>query len=61
MMTQVNSKSAVCMNTVADREEVHELSACELGMISGGFVTGPLASQPTLRLVTGSDANTHTD
>jgi hypothetical protein len=61
MIRQVNSESAVYMDTVAESGEMRELSACEPDMIIGGFVPGPLDSQPTLRLVSGSDGNSYKD
>jgi hypothetical protein len=38
LMRQENTESAICMDTVAESGEVRELSACELDMISGGFL-----------------------
>ncbi len=61
MVSQVNSKSVVGMGTVADSGKMHELSARELDMISGGFVPGALADAANLRLVTGSDGNSYKD
>ena len=59
MIRQVNSEPATCMDTVAERTEMRDLSACELDMVSGGFLPGALTAQPLLRIVTGSDGNSY--
>ncbi len=61
MIRQVNSESAICMDAAAESGELRELSACEFGMIGGGFVPGALADAAHLRLVTGSDGTSYLD
>jgi hypothetical protein len=61
MMRQVNTGSAAGTETVTESGEVRELSACELDMISGGFVPGSSATAPKLHLVTGSDGTSYQD
>lgn len=61
MMRQVNSESAVRMDTLTESEDVRELSARELDMVTGGFVPGALATAQKLRQVTGSDGNSYKD
>jgi hypothetical protein len=40
---KMKSESAASIDVVAESEEMRVLSACELDLIGGGFVPGPLA------------------
>jgi hypothetical protein len=59
MVRQANSESTVSIEVAAESKEVHELSACELDMVGGGFIPGALADSAHLRIVTGSDGNSY--
>ena len=59
MIRQVNSEAAICMDAVPENAEMRDLSACELDMVSGGFLPGALTAQQLLRIVTGSDGNSY--